>query len=154
MRIGLSSFHIAIPWCSANFLSINTPVAPLSNSMSTSTIWCVSTDFNPTLTISSAFGRRVHTKYFFGTVCSLSFFMNFLTIMKVTKKLIQGIKHAFGFTLVPCSVGDTPEIILVVQPVFTESESHVSLIVNLRNLFCNLSGSSFTWLRQENPLSS
>ena len=57
--------------------------------------------------------------------------MNFLTIMTVTKKLIQGIKHAFGFALVLCSAGDTPEIIVVVQPVSTESESLISLTVNL-----------------------
>ena len=51
--------------------------------------------------------------------------MNLLTVMIVTKKCIQGIKHTFGFALAPHSVGDTPEIILVVQPVFTELESLV-----------------------------
>ena len=76
--------------------------------------------------MSSALGHKVHTKYFLGITRSLSFLMNFLTIMKVTRKLIQGIKHAFGFALAPRSVGDAPEIILVVQPVSTESESLVS----------------------------
>ena len=133
--------------------ALNTPVALLFNSMSTSTIWCISTDFNPTLTISSALGRRVHTKYFLGIAHSLSFLINFLTIMMVTKKCIQGIKHAFSFALVPCSVGDTPEIIVVVQPVSTVLESLVSSTVNLWNLFCNFSGSGFTGLLWENPLS-
>ena len=58
--------------------------------------------------------------------------MNFLTIMMVTKKCIWGIKHAFGFALVQCSVGDAPEIIVVVvQPVSTESETLVLSTVNL-----------------------
>ena len=126
---------------SVNFLSINTPVVLLSNSASTSTIWCVSTDFSLTLTMSSALGCRVHTKYFLGIAHSLSFLINFLTIMTVTEKCIQGIKHAFGLALVLCSAGDTPEIIVVVQPVSTVLESLVSSTIKLWNLFCNFNGS-------------
>ena len=69
--------------------------------------------------------------------------------MTVTKKCIWGFKHTFSFALAPCSVGDTPEIIVVVQLVSTESESLVSSIVNLWNLFCNFSGSGFTGLWRE-----
>ena len=49
----------------------------------------------------------------------------------VTKKLIQGIKHAFGLALVPHSVEDAPEIIVVVHPVSTVSESLMPLTVKL-----------------------
>ena len=59
------------------------------------------------------------------------FLNKLLTIMMVTKKLIQEIKHTFGLALVPHSVGDVPEIIVVVHPVSTVSESLVSSTVKL-----------------------
>jgi len=61
-RIGLSSNHIAIPFPSANFLSINIPVAPLSSSAFTSTMRWVSMVHNPTLIINSDSDQTVQTK--------------------------------------------------------------------------------------------
>src|SRR6202023_1122120 len=84
-RIGRSNCRIVIAFPSANFLSINILVAPLSSKALTSTILCVSRVLRPTLTINSAFGLTVRIKYFFGLTRSRSLRRNFCTQQTVTK---------------------------------------------------------------------